>query len=116
MRIFPDRNVKKLWGGLEPRAGAQWWLLGRENAARTLDFVEANPWYLCAFRYSHCSDEMSFQTLLQHLDQRPTRGCPTAMRWMEGKASPETVDVQLHAEFSQGWHLFARKFEFYYGP
>jgi hypothetical protein len=116
MKLFPRRDVKKLLRGLEPRAGAQWWLLNRESAAKILDFIKENSWYIRAFKYSHCSDEMFFQTLLHHLDQHPGRGCPTVMRWVEGKASPENVTASLHAEFSQGWHLFARKFDRYYGP
>jgi hypothetical protein len=59
---------------------------------------------------------MFFQTLLHHVGQLPARGCPTVMRWVEGNPSPETVTESLYAEFSPGWHLFARKFDRYYGP
>jgi hypothetical protein len=44
--------------------GSQWWVMKRDTAVKVLDFVEKNPKFLRAFRWTYIPDEMFFQTIL----------------------------------------------------
>mgnify|MGYP000070345404 CR=1 FL=1 len=112
--LAPRRNVGKLLRGIEPCAGSQWWLLSRDSVDRIIDFVDANPWFLESFKYSHCADEIFFQTLFYHLGLQADEGCPTASKWSAGAPSPSLIDEMLYLEITSDWHFMARKFDAYY--
>ncbi|QBJ22854.1 beta-1,6-N-acetylglucosaminyltransferase [Haematobacter massiliensis] len=109
-RLLPRRNVAKLLRGIRPHAGWQWWLIERPVAEAMVAFLDANPWYLNAFRLVFCSDELFFQTLFAHLGFETDGPTPTAMKWISGKPNPEPIDAALYEEMRRDWHLMGRKF------
>jgi len=52
---FPD---------MEPYGGSQWWSLTHEAVQFVLKFVREQPRFSRFYRYTHCPDEMFFQTIL----------------------------------------------------
>ncbi len=113
-RMLPERKIARLLHGMPPYAGDSWWLLSRATVTRMLAFLDENPWFLTAFRYSQFADEMFFQTLFVHLGLKADDGCPTTTRWIEGNPNPEVIDAALLAELGTGWHFMARKFNDFY--
>ena len=109
-RYLPRRNLNRLFPGISFYAGDSWWLLNRASVGRILQFLVENPWYLEGFTKSHCPDECFFQTLVAHLGIGLDGDCPTASRWTQGDAHPQTITPDLLKELAAGWHFFARKF------
>jgi hypothetical protein len=86
-------------------------MLSRGAATMMTEFIEKNPWYLGAFRYSHAADEMLFQTLVAHLGIDVERATPTFTKWPDsGAAHPLVITDAILQEATIGWHLMARKF------
>ena len=112
--LAPRRNVEKLLRGIEPCAGSQWWLLSRESVEKIIAFTYNNPWFLNSFKYSHCADEVFFQTLFYHLGLKADGDCPTASKWSAGAPSPTIIDEKVYMELASGWQFVARKFDVYY--
>ena len=109
-RLFP-RNVGKLLNGVQPYGGSSWWLFSRPSVKKMLDFLNENPWFVDAFRFTLCPDEMFFQTLALHLGVAPERGTPTFTKWRQGFPHPATVTLEMLDEIDGTWCLMARKFD-----
>jgi hypothetical protein len=64
-RRYPFRD-------LEPYGGSQWWSLSGAAVRYILDFVSERPEVCRFYRYTHCPDELFFQTVLlnSHLADR----------------------------------------------
>lgn len=111
-RFLPKRDLGTLLNGMTPHCGDAWWLIDREAAGRILGYLDRNPDFIERFRYSHCSDEMFFQTLFVSLGLRADGDCPTSLKF--AGSHPEIIGPALYAELSSGWHLMARKFDGFY--
>lgn len=112
-RLFMPKRapVAKLLRGLVPYAGSSWWLLTRRTVERILKFIDSNPWYVSAFRFSHCPDECFYQTLVYHFGGTVSGEQPTAVFW-DGRPNPLNIDAARLNEARNSWHLLARKFDF----
>jgi hypothetical protein len=105
-----QRDIAKTLRGMQPYGGSLWWMLNRESACAVINFLDNNPWYLNAFRWSFAADEMFFQTIIAKLGIRPDRMGPTFAKWIEGEPHPLPVNEAILAEAKSSWHLMARKF------
>lgn len=106
---LPDRSLEEL-RGIELYGGTSWWLLERATVGKLLDFIDRNPWYVQAFRHSTSADEMLIHSLVKSLGITVGAGCPTAAKWIEGRANPEIVTAADHRRFVDGPAFFARKY------
>jgi hypothetical protein len=104
------RDIAKSLRGLQPYGGTTWFMLNRESVSAILNFLDSNPWYLNAFRWSAAPDEMFFQTIIAKLGIRPDRMTPTFAKWIEGEPHPLPVTEATLSEAKASWHLMARKF------
>jgi hypothetical protein len=111
---LPERNLNRHLHGLAPFAGSGMWLVNRKTAQAMIDFLDGNPWYITAFRHTHCSDEMFFQTLAVHLGIEADGSCPTQSFWIKGRSNPEPIDAARLQKARNDWHFMARKFDRYY--
>jgi hypothetical protein len=107
---LPQRDIARTLRGMQPYGGSLWWMLNRESACAVINFLDNNPWYLNAFRWSFAPDEMFFQTIAAKLGIRPDRMGPTFAKWIEGEPHPLPVNEAILSEAKSGWHLMARKF------
>jgi hypothetical protein len=111
-RVFwrlPPKSLEAL-RGIRLFGGGSWWLLERDAVAKVLEFLDANPWYWRAFRYSASPDEMLLHSLMAPLNISISGDAPTAATWVDGRPNPETVTRAMHDEFVRGPALFARKY------
>jgi hypothetical protein len=107
---MPQRDIAKSLRGMQPYGGDTWWMLDRKSASAVLSFLNSNPWYFNAFRWSLVPDEMFFQTIVAKLGIRPDRTTPTFAKWIEGASHPLPVSKATLLEAKASWHLMARKF------
>jgi core-2/I-Branching enzyme len=105
-----QRDITRTLRGMQPYGGSLWWMLNRETACAVITFLDDNPWYLNAFRWSFAADEMFFQTILANLNIHPDRMAPTFAKWIEGEPHPLPVNGVILSEARSSWHLMARKF------
>ncbi len=108
---LPQRDIAKTLRGIQPYGGSTWWMLNRKSASAVLSFLDNNPWYLNAFRWSFVPDEIFFQTIIAKLGIHPDRTTPTFTKWIEGAWHPLPVSEATLSEAKASWHLMARKFD-----
>jgi len=110
LNLLPVRRIPK---GYLPYGGSQWWTISSCCATYVLDFVRKNKGFVRFFRFTHCPDEMFFQTIIIN---SPFRGKVyndnlRLIDWSEGKANPKTLTKRDFDMIKSSPKLFARKFD-----
>jgi len=109
--FIPERDILE---GYKLYKGSSWFNLSREAVVYIRHFLDRNPTFPDAFRYSACADEHFFQILLLNspLADRIVNDNLYYMEWTERKASPDYLSPDLFDGSSPAEHiLFARKFD-----
>lgn len=103
---------------VEYRGGGQWLNLSGRCVTQMLAWLDANPWYERKFRWTRCSDEIFFQTLIFNFVQDvEVRNDP--LRYMDWHTGPETPRVMRESDLDKirrSPALFARKFDLSIDP
>lgn len=145
---YPDRNDwikhlpgffrKRLYKWLRPRInpyfnilpplekGSNWIAITDKSRDFAFEYLHRHPGYIRAFRYSHCGDELFFQTLMgiSEFAGANTRRPLVYTRWIgEGTPHPETFGTDDLPRLTELYRrdgkdrasevpwLFARKFD-----
>ncbi|NTV98923.1 MAG: beta-1,6-N-acetylglucosaminyltransferase [Chlorobiaceae bacterium] len=102
------RNIPlKIYGG------SNWINITHACLCDVLRFLNDHRWYLKKFRYTHCADEIFFQTIILNL-QHARNVCNDSLRYVDWASGPEfprvlrTVDGERIISSNA---LFARKFD-----
>ena len=101
---FPD-----LYGG------STYWSLSREFIMYVFNYMSNNPGYLRRFRYSFCSEEIFFQTLLysSSFKDKVVNDNLRFIVWEERNGNfPANLDDSDYEQIMNSNALFARKFEY----
>jgi hypothetical protein len=123
----PQRDYKKVLGGMTPMTGSQWWAITAAAARHVRDFMRDHPDFTRFCQNIDCPDEFFFQTLLWNSPfQQNIAHSITYTSWMPDQTGPEMIGaahlpalteaVVLDAPNNNSPHpkaeiLFARKFD-----
>jgi hypothetical protein len=93
--------------------GAQWWTLSSEAIQYILDFLNKDPGYNRYFKYTHCPDEMFFQTIIMHSPFAGNVVCNNlrCIHFIPGNAHPKTWTMADKETLLASPAYFARKFD-----
>ena len=110
-QLFLPRT-RALPANLTYYGGLNWWNLTRHTASSILDYIEAHPEFTRIFRFTRCSDEIFFQTLL--LNAFPELPCVNddlrCVFW-DGRRNqyPAEVILEEFEEIAESGKMFVRK-------
>lgn len=112
-RIQDFLNIKRTLE-IEFYCGPQWVDLTGKAVKAILEYVEANTWLLRRFRWTACSDEIFFPTILNllNMESRLENQVLRYVDWSEAKDSPKLLGSDDLVGLRNSKALFARKFEF----
>lgn len=94
-------------------AGANWMNLTHDAVSYILDYTDNHPEYLKRFRFTHCADEIYFQSILlnssfsEHCENNTLR----YFNWIKGPEFPRTLRMDDLNDIIKSDALFARKFD-----
>lgn len=95
--------------------GSSYWSLSREAMEYVFKYIEQHPKYLKRFRYSFCSEEIFFQTILLNspLKNKIVNDNLRFILWEERNGNfPANLDTSDYKSIMTSNALFARKFEY----
>lgn len=98
---------------LEYRGGGQWLNLSGHCVAQMLSWLDKNPWYTRKFRWTRCSDEIFFQTLIFNF-VKDVEVRNDHLRYVDWHSGPEVPRIMRGSDLEkirQSPALFARKFD-----
>jgi hypothetical protein len=102
-------NFPEIYGG------STWWSLNRDALAYILDYQKKHPSYLRRFRYTLCSEEFFFQTLLLNSPMGESVS-NNNLRYIDWTArngnNPAVLDETDYQKIVASDALFARKFDY----
>ena len=118
-----NRDYKKVFKGLEPFGGSQWWALTADACRHILEFIDLRPDVLKYFKNVYLPDESFFHTIIGNSEfaKNVTRNL-TFADWSRPGGGPALIDmdhlrafakmdvVMADDYYGQGELLFARKF------
>jgi len=107
-RKFPTDFPDELYGG------STYWSLSRKSVEYILDFTRNNKWYLQRFKYTFCSEEIFFQTLLLNspLRDKAVNDNKRYIVWEERNGNfPANLDESDYNNIAASDAFFARKFD-----
>lgn len=108
-RSFPKSFPKDLYGGLV------YWSIPTDAMKYILDFSDNNPSFLRRFRFTYCSEEIFFQTIIMNslYKDRVKSNNLRFVIWQERNGNnPANLDETDYENILKSDALFARKFEF----
>ncbi len=108
-RKFPKSFPSELYGGLV------YWSLPTEAVRYILDFNKKHPSYLRRFRFTYCSEEIYFQTIIMNspFKEKVNKNNLRFMVWEKRNGNnPANLDDRDYDNILASESLFARKFEF----
>ena len=109
LRPVPDFQGKF---GMAPHAGSSWWCLSRDTIEYIRDFRAKTPAYDRYMRWTHCPDEMYYQTLVANrAGGRPRAERLTGDVWVEGEAHPKMLTQADLPDLMKRTIFIARKFD-----
>ncbi len=99
---------------IEFYCGPQWVDLTGGTVRAILKYLESNRWLLNRLKWTACSDEIFFPTILNQLNLGSKRVDQTLryVDWSECRDSPKLLGYDDLESLKQSDALFARKFEF----
>ena len=106
-----DKNFPSLYGG------STYWSLSRKSLEYVFEYMEKYPSYLKRFKFSFCSEEIFFQTILLNSPRKEkiTNDNLRFIVWEERNGNfPANLDSTDYESIKKTNALFARKFEFPY--
>lgn len=95
--------------------GSTYWTLSRNAIGYVFDYMDNNPQYLKRFKYSFCSEEMFFQTLLcnSHFKENIVNNNLRYIIWEQRNGNfPANLDNSDFESIINSDALFGRKFEY----
>lgn len=95
--------------------GSTYWSLRRESLEYVFQYMTEYPKFLKRFRYSFCSEEIFFQTILLNslFKDRIINNNLRFIIWEERNGNfPANLDINDYNSLRQSDALFARKFEY----
>lgn len=104
-----SKDFPKLYGG------STYWSLKRESLEYVFQYMEDHPHFLKRFRYSFCSEEIFFQTILLNspMKKQIINNNMRFIIWEERNGNfPANLDSNDYANIQKSDALFARKFEY----
>jgi hypothetical protein len=118
-----NRDYKKVFKGLEPFGGSQWWALTADACRHILEFIDRRPDVLKYFKNVYLPDESFFHTIIGNSEfaKNVTRNL-TFTDWSRPEGGPALIDMNHLRSFAKmdtiiaddfygrGELLFARKF------
>ena len=119
---FSKRKKNSWFPKLPPLyKGPNWFCLSHDACTFILRYLEKNPWYLEAFRFSHCGDEVFFHTLLMNSSFKDrlykhdelSDDNAKALRYIDWHSGPDYPKVLTETDLpaiTDSNLLFARKF------
>ncbi len=106
-KLFP-RKIKLAYYG-----GGNWMDLNNTAVEYILKYVDSHPDYLRRFKYTHCADEIFFQTVL--LNSPLAHTCENKIlryfNWSKGPEYPRTLRKDDLEDILRSDAMFARKFD-----
>lgn len=112
-KIFPKR--KYLLSNYHLYKWWQWLCISYKHLKRIIEFLESKKWkkFYKSFKWSNCSDELFFQTLLYNSPLKDEIKNETLwyLKWMENTSSPYIITEEFYDELVKSKKLFARKFD-----
>jgi len=117
------RDYRRIFDGLVPYAGSQWWALTSAACRHILTFIDSRPDVVRFFRNTYLPDESFFHTIIgnSEFSKNVTRNL-TFADWSRPSGGPAVIDMDhLHDfakteaviaddSYGRGELLFARKF------
>lgn len=104
-----SKKMPKLYGG------STWWSLNRHALEYVMDYVNSNKFFLRRFKYTLCSEEFFFQTILLNSPLRSTIENMN-LRYIDwtykNGNSPAILDNSDFDRIKSSKAFFARKFEY----
>ena len=94
-------------------AGSTWWSLTRNTLQYVIDYTHNNPMIINRMKYTFCSEEMYFQTIIQNSPcaQNVVDDNLRYIDWVSGRGGkPAFLDSNDFPEITASNKLFARKF------
>lgn len=95
--------------------GSTYWSLKRESLEYVFQYMNDHPKYLKRFKYSFCSEEIFFQTILLNSPMKETilNNNMRFIIWEERNGNfPANLDFSDYENIKNSDALFARKFEY----
>ncbi len=110
-RLLPRKQFPK---GYAPYYGSTYWRITRECAAFLVEFINKNPKFMHFFRFSYCSDECLFQTIVLNspFGTNVVNSSLTYLDWSTG-LHPKVLTHENFNKLRDSDALFARKFDIY---
>lgn len=99
----------------KPYGGSTYWSIGREAIEYIFQYMNQNPKYLKRFKYSFCSEEIFFQTILANspLKGKIVNNNKRFIIWEKRNGNfPANLDESDLQTIKRSNALFARKFEY----
>jgi hypothetical protein len=114
-----QRKILYIWGKFRPRiidydfyGGCNWTNYTHSCVAKIFEYLEKNKQYLNRFKWTHCSDEIFFQTLVYQLPGLEI--ISDALRYIDWDSGPERPRILRTEDYDKmitSDALFARKFD-----
>lgn len=104
-----SKTLSNLYGG------STWWSLNREAVEHCITFTLKNKGFLNRFKYTFCSEEFYFQTILLNSDLKDTISKNTLrfINWKKNHWKKPSILIQDDfAELLKSEAFFTRKFEY----
>lgn len=107
-RKYPKDFPQDLYGG------STYWTLSRGCIEYVFNYMKENPWYLRRFKYTFCSEEFFFQTLVLNspFKENAVNNSKRFIVWEERNGNfPANLDMTDYDDILNSDAFFARKFE-----
>lgn len=104
-----SKKTPKLYGG------ETWWSLNRETLVYVLNYTKASPYLIRRLKYSFCSEEIYFQTVIMNSIYAGSvvNDSLRYIDWTKRNDNfPANIDMSDLEKIKNSNKLFARKFEF----
>lgn len=95
--------------------GSTYWSLNRSALGYVFEYMKTNPSFLKRFKYTFCSEEIFFQTILMNspIKNSIINNNLRFIVWENRNGNfPANLDMSDYSDISKSDALFARKFEF----
>lgn len=96
-------------------AGSTYWSMNREGINYVFQYLQNNPGFLKRFKYTFCSEEFFFQTILlnSYLKESIVNDNKRFIVWEERNGNyPANLDLTDYQKIKTSDAFFARKFEY----
>jgi len=116
------RNILHFYSKIKPRkidydfyGGSNWINITHACAKKIFEYLEANKKYISRFKWTSCSDEIFFQTILKNTEGiNIENNCLRYVDWQAGtlhEGTPKILRLEDYEKLILSGHLFARKFD-----